>query len=428
MNQLFITSLSSSGEGIGTLDGLKIFVDGALPGETVEVEILSSKKNYATAKLLSILKPSPDRVKPPCPLFGTCGGCQVMHASYSAQLSLKRQRVTDSLKHIGGFQDLNVENCLPSPSPLGYRNKIQLPVVWDQHSKSIGLYRKQTHEIIPVSRCLIQSDQGGEILLALIEKLAVPSVRYILLRNAVINKEAMVILVTDGTFSNELTQFAEELIQSNPLIKGVVENINTRNDNVILGPHFRTLAGRGWIFESLLGKTFKIAPNAFFQVNSFQTEKLYELALRMADIQSDEVVLDAYCGVGTLAIFAEEKASHVIGIECVDQAVQAARENAVLNQAAKCRFLCGQAERLIGRIKKCDAVFLNPPRKGCQEALLQSLLKQKPKKIVYISCDPATLARDLRCLVPSYKIDYVQPVDMFPQTMHVETIARLTLA
>lgn len=425
-HSLLIKSLSSEGEGIGSIDGLKIFVSGALPGEMVEVEIVSSKKNCAQGQLLSILTPSPDRVKPPCPFFGACGGCQVMHASYTAQLSLKRQRVIDSLERIGGLYNLKVDPCLPSPTAFGYRNKIQLPVIWNQKTKTIGLYRKQTHEIIPVDHCLIQCSQGEAILTTLIEKLSVPSVRYILIRNAVFKKEAMVIFVTDGSYQQELTHFAKELM-TNPVIKGVVENINKRSDNVILSSHFRTLAGQGWIYETLLGKTFKITPAAFFQVNSPQTERLYETALQMSDIQSDEVVLDAYCGVGTLAIFAEEKAKDVIGIECVEQAVFAAKENATLNKAEKCRFLFGQAEKLIEQVGRVDMVFLNPPRKGCAEELLKALLKKKPKKIVYISCDPATLSRDLARLSEGYHIDHVQPIDMFPQTMHVETVVRLTL-
>ena len=421
-----IDSLSSTGEGVGTLDGLKVFVDGALPGETATIQIFASKKTYAKAELVEILTPSDDRTEPVCPLFGTCGGCQIMHLQYPAQLLVKKQRVADALRRIGGFQDLNILPCLPSPSSLGYRNKIQLPIVWDHGKKTIGLYRKQSHEIIPLKKCFIQCPQGEEIRSLISEKLNIPAVRYALIRNAVFQDEALVIFVTTGQFSKELKAFAQELMESNSLVKGVVENLNPRHDNIILGPTFRLLSGRPYIYEKLLNKTFKISPSAFFQVNPAQSENLYTKALELAELGSHETVLDAYCGVGALALFASDTAHRVFGTECVSSAVADAIENARLNGKEECQFLCGQAEELIHRLPSMDTVFLNPPRKGCDPTLLQALIKKKPLKIVYISCDPATLARDLAVLRSHYQIDAVQPIDMFPQTMHVETVVRLT--
>jgi 23S rRNA (uracil1939-C5)-methyltransferase len=424
---LQITSLSSTGEGIGSLGGMKIFVEGALPNETVAIKITRPKKTYAQGELLSILKPSSERRDPPCPLFGECGGCQIMHLDYAAQLELKKRRVIDALQRIGKFTDLEVLPCLPSPTFLGYRNKIQLPVRWENGQQTMGLYRKNSHEIIPLTRCVIQCPQGEEILQLIKNRLTLPSVRYVLIRNAVFQKEALVIFVTTGRFSEELKKLAEGLIETNPVIKGVVENIHT-SGNCILGPRFRTLAGRPFIYETLLNKTFKISASAFFQINPAQTEKLYEKALELSEIQPSEVVLDAYCGVGGLAILAADRAHHVYGIECVPSAIEDAITNARLNQIENGTFFCEKAETIIHQFDKLDVVFLNPPRKGCEPKLLRALLEKKPKRIIYISCDPATLARDCAQLRTHYEVTAVQPIDMFPQTMHVETIVRADLS
>jgi len=404
---------------------MKIFVEGALPGETVSVEVTQQKKAYAKAKLLSLLTPSHERTEPLCPLFGECGGCQVMHLQYPAQLNLKKKRVEDALQRIGGLQDVNVLPCLPSPTSLGYRNKIQLPVLWKNGQKTLGLYRKNSHEIVSLKRCLIQCSQGEELLSLISEKLTLPCVRYVLIRNAVFHEEALVIFVTTGRYSKELKKFGEELMEENSLIKGVVESLNTRCDNVILGPRFRLLAGRPFIYETLLNKIFKISPSAFFQVNPGQTENLYGKAIQLAEIEPHEIILDAYCGVGTLALFAADRAKHAYGIECIPHAIADAIENARLNHLSNCSFICGKAEEMIHQFDSLDILFLNPPRKGCAPEFLTAVMKIKPQKIIYISCDPATLARDLSKLKSCYQITIVQPLDMFPQTMHVETIVRL---
>ncbi len=421
-----ITSLSSTGEGVGAHEGMKIFVDGALPNETVAVKITEQKKTYAKAELLKVITPSDQRTEPLCPVFGKCGGCQVMHLQYPAQLKVKKERIVDALVRIGKFQNPEVLPCYPSPTSLGYRNKIQLPIVWDQGKKQLGLYKKNTHDIIPIEQCLIQCPQGDEIVALIQKKLNVPCVRYVLIRNAIFNEEALVILVTSGGFSKEVKEFAEELMRSNSVIKGVVENVNTQGSNTILSPSFRLIAGREFIYEKLNGKTFKISPSAFFQVNPEQTEKLYEKAIQLAEIKPYETVLDAYCGVGTLAIFAAAHAKKVHGIECVPKAIQDAIENAELNHLNNCYFSCGLAEELILKYNSLDTVFLNPPRKGCAPELISTLLEKKPQKIVYISCDPATLARDLALLCTNYRIKVIQPFDMFPQTMHVETVVSLS--
>jgi 23S rRNA (uracil1939-C5)-methyltransferase len=424
--EIKITSLSSTGEGVGSLDGMKVFVEGALPGEHVAIKVTKQKKTYAKGELLKILSPSFERTVPLCPVFGECGGCQVMHLQYPSQLILKKKRVIDALQRIGGLQNLEVLPCLPSPFSLGYRNKIQIPVVWENGKKTLGLYRKKSHEIIPVSRCLIQCPQGEEIFKLIAEKLSVPAVRYVLIRNTIFHEESLVIFVTTGQFTKELKKLAEDLMETHSLIKGVVENLNLRKNNTILGSNFRLLAGRPYIYETLLNKIFKISPSSFFQVNPAQTEKLYEKAIQLAAIQPHEIVLDAYCGVGALAILAAGQAKRVHGIECVPQAIVDAIENARLNHLENCTFSCGKAEEKI-QSEEFDTVFLNPPRKGCDAKLLAVLLEKEPHKVIYISCDPATLARDLSFLSKKYRPEIIQPVDMFPQTMHVETIVRLTL-
>ncbi len=405
-----IEALGSSGEGIGTLeDGLKVFVDGALPGEEVEIALVQRKKTYAKGKLLRVLTPSKMRTTPICPLFGTCGGCQIMHLNYETQLEVKRQRIIDAFERIGEISNPQVEPCTPSPKPLHYRNKIQLPV----SAGKIGLYRKNSHEVIDVKKCFIHCEQGEELYTWIRTHLQVP-VRHILIRSAVFNQETVVTFVTDG--SKSLKTFAQEIQQRFPQVVGVVENINRSTTNTVLGKTFRTLIGRSHIFEKIGGKTFKIAVPSFFQVNSWQAGSLFQKAIELASIQPNETVLDAFTGVGTLALFAADRAKHVTGIECIPEAIADAKENAKLNGITNCSFSVGHAHA-----QTADITLLNPPRKGCDPQLLSAI---GSKKIVYISCDPATLARDLR-LLKGYQIEKIVPFDLFPQTTHVETVVSL---
>lgn len=422
-----ITSLGSSGEGVGSIDGMKVFIEGALPEEEVEVELTQIKRKYAIGSLKQILVPSPDRRHPPCPLFGTCGGCQIMHLNDDAQLVAKYQKVVDALERIGGFKGISVNPCIPSPQTLHYRNKIQLPVIWDKEKKIIGLYRKNSHEIIPLDRCLIQGSLGEEIFLLLKDLISVPSIRYLLIRTTHVTQEALVIFVTDGKHSKDLADLADTLINSHPSIKGVVENINPHDDNVILSSHFRLLAGQAYIQDRVGSKQFRFSASSFFQVNPLQAEALYRTAIEWANIHSSHVVMDAFCGVGALTLFAADFAKMSIGIECVPHAIEDARENARANLISNCTFYCGKAEVVMTSLPCPDIVFLNPPRKGCEPELLHFLGSNRPSALLYISCDPATLARDLKILTShGFNIDQVQPFDMFPQTMHVETLVKLT--
>lgn len=418
--ELQIDRLGINGEGVASCDGLKIFVDGALPGERVVVKIIEKRKNFCRGRVIKTLGVSPDRIEPICPLFGRCGGCQIMHLKYEMQLEAKRQRVIDALERIGGFSDLAVNSCVPSPLPLYYRNKIQLPVSPMGH---LGLYARNSHDIVEIEKCYIHCDLGEKVF-QVIRKLKHIQCKHVLIKTAVKTGQVLVVLVSDDKIDDSI---GKKLMEMCPEIKGVVHNLNKSSGNAVLSSDFRKLAGQGWIEEELHGLKFKISPASFFQVNPAQAEHLYDKVAEFAALEGDETVLDAYCGVGTLALILSSKAKLVIGIESVKAAIVDAGENAKLNQITNVHFKCGPAEDLIATLKNVDVAILNPPRKGCEGSFLGKLIILKPKTIVYVSCDPATLARDLAILASKgYAIQEVQPFDMFPQTSHVECVVKLT--
>ncbi|HEY4255367.1 MAG TPA: 23S rRNA (uracil(1939)-C(5))-methyltransferase RlmD [Chlamydiales bacterium] len=438
---LEIHGLGSGGEGVGYFHGYVVFVDGALPGETVEAKMTQCQKRHGWAELISITKRSPDRVEPPCKLFGTCGGCQLMHLSYHKQLEIKRQKVVDALRRIGKLENVPVEPCVASPSSLGYRNKIQLPVRPGNKEMAIGLYARASHELIEVDHCYIHCPLGEQVYQAVRSVLKrsdlVPydpiqnggELRHVLIKSAVHTGEVLVILVTDKPVSFALRQVARDIMAANSAIKGVVHNLHQGKENVILGQEYTTLEGTGSIQEKLLGLKFKVSPASFFQVNAPQAEQLYTKALEFAALTGQETVLDAYCGVGTLSLLFAQKAKKVIGVECVPEAIQDAKENREINQIKNTEFFCDDAEKFIQKLKGVDVVLLNPPRKGCEPLFLEGLGRLRPKRVVYISCDPATLARDLAQLVTlGFSLETIAPYDMFPQTSHVEAVAQLNLS
>jgi len=424
---LEIHGMGSGGEGVGSQDGYVVFVDGALPGELVEARMVESRKRHGFAELHSITRSSPDRMKPPCPLFGRCGGCQVMHLAYPNQLEMKRQRVVDALQRIGKI-DSFVAPCLPSPSPLAYRNKIQLPVKSSGKEIAFGLYARSSHDLVEVDACPIHCSLGDAVYQTVrkILKRCDQELRHLLIKSAVRTQETLVIVVANRPPSPLLSELAQEILAAHPSIQGVVHNQHAGRDNVILGRIYQTLAGSNTIQERLGDLTFKISAASFFQVNPAQAERLYEKAVEFADLTGKESVLDAYCGVGTLSLYFAKRAKKVLGVECVAQAIENARENAKLNGIRNVSFSVAAAEDVIGKLSQIDVALLNPPRKGCEPSFLDGLGRLSPKKIIYISCDPATLARDLaRLLKFGYEVDAVQPFDMFPQTTHVETVVRL---
>ncbi len=428
---LEIHGLGSLGPGVGHQDGYAVFVDGALPGERVLARMTEVRKRHGFAELVQVLRPSPDRTSPLCPLFGKCGGCQLMHLAYPKQLEMKRQKVVDALQRIGKI-DCFVDPCLPSPSPIAYRNKIQLPVKRDETGLSFGLYARASHDLVVVDSCLIHCELGEEVykcarkILQNTDQDTDCGLRHLLIKSAVRTKEALVILVGDESPTPFLTDLAKKILASHPSIQGVVYNRHSGKENVILGESYQTLAGKSTIQERLGDLKFQISAASFFQVNPEQAERLYVKALEFADLRGKETVLDAYCGVGTLSLFFAKRAKKVIGVDCTRSAIENARENALQNGIRNAVFHAAAAEDFIRKIPMADVILLNPPRKGCEPSLLEAIGRLAPKKVIYISCDPATLARDLSHLVKlGYVASAIQPFDMFPQTSHVECVVRL---
>ena len=422
---LSIDNLGINGEGVGRFQGFTLFVEGALPGETVHAAIQETRTTFARAEVVQVITASPHRVKPPCPLFSRCGGCQLMHLAYPQQLEAKRKRVVDALERIGKLKS-EVLPCLSSPQPLGYRNKIQLPV---GPNNQLGLYSRNTHNLVEIEQCLIHCPLGEKVLhhIQQILKTFPPltDLKHILIKTAVNTEEVLVVLVTKG---RSVPSNLAEQIQAAPGVKGVIQNINPLEKNVILGREFRTLVGEGSIEETLCGLYFKVSPASFFQVNPAQAEALYQKVVELAQLTGKETVLDSYCGVGTLALICAKGAKEVIGIESVSEAIADAKENAQRNQIKNARFICGKAEEKISLLSTIDVAIVNPPRKGCDLVFLEKMAEKRPQRIIYVSCDPATLARDLQILTQKgYRLETVQPFDMFPQTMHVECVAALNL-
>lgn len=436
--RIAIDALGSHGEGIGRLEGFTLFIEGALPGELVEVEIIERRSRYGKAELVRILESSPHRVEASCALFGTCGGCQLMHLSYDQQLKIKQQKVKDALERIGKIKGVEISPCIPSPSSLAYRNKIQLPVRQGRADLAMGLYARSSHDLVEVDSCPIHCSIGNTVfqkikslikesgIKAYIPETGQGELRHLLIKSAVHTHQVLVIFVTRSNCQQITKPLANEIMHHCPLVKGVVQNIHAKNDNVILGKTYLTLAGSDRIQEALGDLLFNVSPASFFQVNPEQAIQLYAKALEFANLSGHETVLDAYCGVGTLSLFFSKHAKKVIGVECVPEAIADAKANATLNGIKNVDFVCQSTENYIGSLKSVDQVILNPPRKGCDPAVLNRLGKLAPKSIVYISCDPSTLARDLALLVAlGYHVETVQSFDMFPQTAHVECVVLL---
>ena len=455
---LEITDMGTEGEGIGKLDGYTFFVKDALIGDVVSACVMKMKKRYGYARLIDIIMPSPYRVEPFCAVARQCGGCQLQHCSYEKQLEWKEEKVRNCLERIGGFniQETGLmEPILSMDRPYYYRNKAQFPVGRNKEGKLVaGFYAGRTHNIIENTNCAIQHPCNQEIVetvLGFIEeyRLTVYNekehkglVRHILTRVGVNTGEVMVCLVVNGEMLPNSEAFVEKLLAC-PLrglgkeqklsIKSICLNINQKKTNVILGETVKVLFGRGYIEDSIGGIVYRISPLSFYQVNPLQTKKLYDTALEYANLQGNEVVWDLYCGIGTISLFLAQKAEKVCGVEIVPQAVEDARQNARINKMNNVEFFAGAAEEVVpaqyeksgGRLR-ADVVVLDPPRKGCDEKLLQTVVQMKPERIVYVSCDPATLARDLRYLCDrEYELKRGRACDMFGQGYHVETVCVL---
>ena len=441
-----IHGLGAAGEGVGKLGELIIFVEGALPGEEVFAEVEVVKKNYAVGRLVEVVKKSSERVEPLCPLYDKCGGCQLQHMSYAAQLRWKRQQVVDAAERIGKLRDVKIFDTLGMEDPLRYRNKMQFPIgIRDKGSGSreliIGCYARGSHKVIDTTNCLIQNALNDKILAAVrnvAQKFKLQPydedkhrgfLRHVMGRVGS-NGEMMIVLVTAAkNFPNE-KNFVRALLKEIPEVTSIQQNVQTFRNNVILGRDTKILYGKPTIHDTIGGLKFNISARSFFQVNTAQAEVLYRTARDFAELRGGETVVDAYCGTGTIGLFVAKRARKVYGVEVVGSAVADAKKNARENNIRNAEFIVGDAVKVLPRLfasgVEVDVVIVDPPRAGCDRKVLETFADMRPEKIIYVSCNPATLARDLKILDElGYRATKIQPVDMFPFTSHVECVAQL---
>lgn len=430
-------SLSSEGKGIIKIDKEVIFVDSLLLGEEADVEILYKSSGVLYGKIKKLHTFSKERVEPLCKQATACGGCCFQNASYKYELEYKRNKVKEDLKRIGGI-DIDVNEVIGMEDPYYYRNKIQVPFGKDRGHMIYGFYKTGTHRIIPFTRCYIESKESEDILkniALLMEEYHIEPydedkrngiIRHVLVRTSWATKEIMVVLVTNGEFFPSRGKFIKDLNRKCPQISSIIQNFNPRDTNVILGEKERILYGKGYIEDTILNLKFKVSSKSFFQVNHLQTEKLYSKAIEYAHLGKDDVVLDAYAGVCTIGLLCASKCKEVISVELEHAAVINGKNNAQNNKIENISIIEDDCTYFINKYKpQVDVVIMDPPRKGSTPDFLNALLNIEPRRIVYISCDPSTLSRDLKILKQKYFIETVQPVDMFPKTYHVETIVGL---
>lgn len=441
---LEITGLTSQGSGVGRVDGMAVFVPATAQGDVARVRILKVAKNYAFGKLEQLIKLSGDRVPSQCEQFPRCGGCLTRHISYEAELRAKEQQVRDALGRIGGFPCLEILPIIGADQPDHYRNKAQIPVTaGPDGSLHLGFYASHSHRVVDCKSCLLQPEcfqrvtdtvrkWAGQFHPQPYDEAAHKGkFRHLYVRYGEGTGEVMVCLVVNGNGLKGERELAQMLQEAVPGLKSVVVNSNRDRTNVILGDKCRVVWGQGYITDELCGLKFKISPLSFYQVNRRQAEKLYELAGRYAGLTGDEIVLDLYCGTGTIGLTMASKAKEIIGVEIVEQAVADAKENARNNHIENARFLCADAssaaEQLAMEGINPDVIVLDPPRKGCSSQMVEIAAVMNPKRIVYVSCDPATLARDARQFAQlGYLPQQAVPVDLFPRTGHVETVVMLS--
>ncbi len=439
---LHIDSLASEGQGIGRYEGFAVFVAGALPDETVTAHIIKVTSNYAVAKLQDVLIPSPARTVPRCPLFARCGGCSLQHMDYAAQLAFKRQKVEDALRRLGGFSDISVPPALGMNDPWHYRNKGSFPLGFVDGHVQAGFFAPRSHRLIPITDCCIERPQIMQAVAAVCrwadenglsvydEQTHRGLLRHVVARVTVTN-EVMVVIVINGSTLPHAQALAGALRAQVPGLKSVIVNVNTQRTNVIFGRKFSVLWGAQQLTDRICGLEFDVSAASFLQVNPVQTETLYGTAATALALCGTETVVDAYCGIGTISLLLARSAKEVIGIEAVPAAVEDAKRNAAHNGIANARFLCADSGKalpeLMGSGVHIDALSVDPPRKGCDETFLSAVCQSNVTRMVYVSCNPATLARDCKYLAArGFVIRSVQPVDMFPQTPHVETVVLMS--
>jgi len=442
---LDIIGMTHEGEGVGRVEGYTLFVHGALPGEKVRARVLKTKKQYGYAKLLNIVEASSDRIGPPCPIYDQCGGCQLQHMDYTAQLAWKRQLVVDNLERIGKLtvasgegDGLIVRPTLGMDEPWRYRNKAQVPIGVTDGGLVGGFYARGSHRIVDMETCLIQHEHNDEVVAAVKsigsnlgisaynEETGRGLLRHVVVKKAFRTGEMMLVLVTNGRDIPHLDAWIGSIREQLPQVASICQNVNTKQTNVIFGDETRVLWGRDVIYDYIGDVQFAISARSFYQVNPAQTEILYGKTVEYAGLTGNETVIDAYCGIGTISLFLAQHAEKVYGVEIVREAIEDARSNAELNGMRNVVFEVGASEDVIPNWKEqgitADVIVVDPPRKGCDPRLLDTILQMKPERVVYVSCNPSTLARDLRVLEDGgYTTIEVTPVDMFPHTVHVES-------
>ena len=432
------------GEGIAKVNNITIFIPNTLKGENVKIKILKVNSTYCFAKALEVLEKSSNRADEDCIEYAKCGGCNFRHINYQTSLEMKKNNVQNTIKKSLGFE-VPIDEILGMDNPKFYRNKLQYPIGINKDGKTImGVFAERSHRIIPIEKCFIQNEECQKVANDILkflkehnisgynEEKQTGIIRHLVIRIGVKTDEIMVTLVVntnDIPYENEFVKF---IIDNNPKVKTIVKNLNNKNTNVILGNKNTILYGDGYIRDILINKKFKISPMSFYQVNPIQTEKLYSKAIEYAELSGNEIIFDLYCGIGTIGICASDKAKKLYGIETIPEAIEDAKENAKINNIENAEFFVGDVENELPKFIKerkilADVVFVDPPRKGCEQTAIETLLEIEPRKIVYVSCNPATLARDLKIFDKKYKITKVAVCDMFPGTSHIETICCMVL-
>ncbi len=442
-NQEYIVEIVDNGfegEGIAKIDNFTIFIPGAIKGEKVKILIVKVLSSHAFGKILEIIKKSEYRQDVDCSTYKRCGGCNLRHVKYKETLKMK-QNAVQSLVNKTLKNKIQVQSTIGMENPFHYRNKAQYPIGTNKEGQPIiGVFANRTHEVIPIEKCYIQNPKSEEIAKFILNFIKEHNIsiynestrqglfRHIVIKIGIKTNEIMCILVINGKTIPKEKELIEEILKKFSNVKTIVKNINTKNTNVILGQENINIYGDGYIQDILGEYTFKISPLSFYQVNPIQAEKLYELGVKMAQITKNDIVFDLYCGIGTISIFMAKYAKKVYGVEIVEEAVKDAKENAKINNVTNTEFYAGDVEKVLDDLINQkgiipDIVMFDPPRKGLDKTSISNILKIKPKKVVYISCNPATLIRDLADFEEYYDVNTIIPVDMFPYTSHVECVA-----
>ncbi len=439
--EIKIEDVTISGDGVGRFDDIAVFVPMCAVGDHILAKIIKVKNNYLIGKIEKIIEASPDRIDCDCSVYYKCGGCAFRHISYNAELQIKQKHVKDCLERIGGFKEINVEKIFGASNTYSYRNKVQIPLGLNKEREIIsGFYGLHSHNIMPCSRCLLHPEIFDDIIyhvknwmkkyniLPYNESANSGVIRHIYFRCSSECKDIMLCIVSAKKvlpFKSELLNLLREKFKN---IKSIILNYNPENTNVVLGKTFETLWGEDTIVDTLCGMKFEISPESFYQINHNQTQLLYKLAKEMLNLTGNENILDLYCGIGTIGLTMSDSAKTVVGAEIIEKAVKNARRNSKLNDVKNSKFICADSAKAVKEFKKnkLDIVIVDPPRKGCSESVLEDLIEISPEKILYISCNAATLAKDLKKLcLKKYQITRVCPVDLFPRTKHVETAVLL---